>query len=158
MKPRAQLQLCLLFAILIYCASSASFGNAAILQSIAKTQNPLVAQYTVATDCPGGVWSRHLVWQDYRVECGSRGLWADQDSSGGHEGLHNVPHAITNSMRQWRDGGQPRPDLRHRSVTGIALSDPDSDPSQPFDKFPGESRNRNDKRICGGDSCLFHRS
>jgi arylsulfate sulfotransferase len=62
MERRAQVQHCFLLAILIYCAStvacggtgqSVSFGNAAILQSIAKTQNPLVAQYTIATDCPG---------------------------------------------------------------------------------------------------------
>jgi arylsulfate sulfotransferase len=62
MKKVAPLQPFLLFLILTFCAFSAGcagplqsvgFGQAAVLQSVAGTQNPLVAQYSVATDCPG---------------------------------------------------------------------------------------------------------
>jgi hypothetical protein len=62
MKLRALFQICLLVPVVIDCALtvgcagaglSVGFGQTAILQSVSGTANPLVAQYTVATDCPG---------------------------------------------------------------------------------------------------------
>jgi arylsulfate sulfotransferase len=62
MKKPASLRFVLLFVTLALCflavacagpTQSAGFGQAAVLQSVAGTPNSLVAQYTVATDCPG---------------------------------------------------------------------------------------------------------
>jgi arylsulfate sulfotransferase len=51
MKQLAPLQPFLLFVTLIYCAATVACGRSG--QSLAHTNNPLVAQYSMPTDCAG---------------------------------------------------------------------------------------------------------
>src|ERR1022692_2080467 len=51
MSKRAPSQLFLLFVVLTFCASTVACGGAP--QGVARTQNPLVAQYTIAPSCAG---------------------------------------------------------------------------------------------------------